>query len=178
MNKGYLKLMFFYIVLIINFSLIMSIFIISTDPNIITLNYNIPFKKELNALAPQGWAFFTKDVHKDYFNIYKIENDSIYPIQIKSAELSQFLGLKRANRSIHHKISTIISNIKSGLWYEYKGNVLKIPQENLSKVSIKVKKPIIYGMYLIEYGKPTPYEWFKSKIKPKQTMNYIIIEIK
>ena len=57
------------------------ILVFSTSPNIITLNYNIPFKNSLNALAPQGWAFFTKDVHKDYFNIYKLENKNIRLIE-------------------------------------------------------------------------------------------------
>lgn len=61
--------------------LMFLILVFSTSPNIITLNYNIPFKNSLNALAPQGWAFFTKDVHKDYFNIYKLENKNIRLIE-------------------------------------------------------------------------------------------------
>ena len=158
--------------------IIIYVFIDSTSPNIITLNYNIPFKSKMNALAPQGWAFFTKDVNKDYFIIYRIKNKDVIPFQLKSAELSQSFGLKRDNRLINHKISTIIKNINSNLWYKYKGGVKNIPLNRLSKVSIKVKEPIIYGQYIIEFGNPMPYDWYRTDLKIRRTMDYIQLEIK
>ncbi|MFV7236016.1 SdpA family antimicrobial peptide system protein [Flavobacterium sp. ZB4R12] len=178
MKKQYLKLIFFYISIFCTILVVASILVISNSPNPITLNYNIPFKNNLNALAPQGWAFFTKDVHKDYFNIYSIKKGKINSVCLKSAELTQYFGIKRDNRIINHKIGTILKNINEELWYNFKGNVDKIPQDSLAKISINVKEPMIYGVYLIEEGNPLPYDWYKSNLKIHRTMKYIQLEIK
>ncbi len=178
MKKLYLKLIFFYSTLLLGFLLVASVFVVSVSPNTITLNNNIPFKSKLNALAPQGWAFFTKDVHKDYFNIYALEGKKIVSIEMKSSEVSQGLGIVRDNRIINHKIGSILKNIDNELRYKFKGNIDKIPLDLLSKVSIKVKEPMVYGVFLIEEGDPMPYDWYKSKLDIKRTMNYIQLEIK
>lgn len=154
------------------------VLIVSVGPNTITLNNNIPFKSKMNALVPQGWAFFTKDVHKDYFNIYSLEGKKIIPIQLKSSQLSQCLGIIRDNRIINHKIGSILKNIDIGLRYKFKGNINKMPLNILSKVSVKVKEPMVYGTFLIEEGEPLPYDWYKSDLKINTTMNYILLEIK
>lgn len=178
MKNIFLKLIFFYTTMLVTLIAMLLVFVISTSPNIITLNYNIPFKNKLNALAPQGWAFFTKDVHKDYFNIYSVKKKEPVPVYIKSAELGQVFGVIRDNRLINHKISTILKNVDADLWYKYKGDVKNIPLQRLTKVSIKAKEPMKYGVFLIEEGTPLPYDWYKSKLKIKTTMNYIQLEIK
>lgn len=178
MKKTYLKLVFFYSSLLIFLSVIVYMIIISTGRNAITLNHNIPFKSKMNALAPQGWAFFTKDVRKDYFNIYKIETNKIYPATLKSSELTQYLGIRRDNRIINHKISSILKNIDTELWYNYKGNPSGIPKDSLPKISINVKEPMVYGIFLIEGGTPMPYDWYKSGLRIRRTMKYIQLEIK
>lgn len=107
--------MFFYGSFLSTIFIVFYITVISVSPNTITLNYNVPFKSEMNVLAPQGWAFFTKDVHKDYFKIYEIKNKKTSPVSIKSAEFSQYLGIKRENRVINFKIQTVIDNVDSKL---------------------------------------------------------------
>jgi len=149
------------------------------EPNPITLNYKIPFKKKVYKLAPQGWVFFTKNVHEDFFKIYRKTNNGKYKlVSIKSSSQNQFFGIKRANRSIMHKINYIISNIDNNLWYTYQGDVSQINNDSLSKVSILGLEPMIYGEFLIAKGKPFPYEWSKSNLKLYPRMSYIIINIK
>lgn len=178
MKQIYLKLICFYVLISSLLILMFLILIFSTSPNIITLNYNIPFKNSLNALAPQGWAFFTKDVHKDYFNIYKLDNNNIRLIELRSAVPSQYFGIKRDNRLINHKIGAILKEVNEGLWYNYKGKIKNIPLDSLLKVSIKAKEPMIYGNYIIEQGTPMPYDWYISKLKFNRTLNYIQLELK
>lgn len=177
MKKIFLKLVFFYSSIVVLISMILYIIVINNSPNIIVLNYNIPFKNSMNALAPQGWAFFTKDVKKDYFKIYELHNKN-QPITIKTSTASQFFGLIRDNRVINSRISTIINNVNSKLWFSFKGDINKIPKDSLSKVSIKVKKPMIFGNFIIEKGIPLPYDWYKSKLHMQRTMEYVEIEIK
>lgn len=153
------------------------IIIIALEPNPITLNYKLPFKTEIYRLTPQGWAFFTKDVHKDYFLIYNMENTNFNRVDVKSSSIDQLLGMKRENRSIRHKINYILDNINNNLWYDYQGNVNEIHIDSLSKVSITAKEPMIYGDFLIEKGNPMPYEWYKSKLSVYSQMSYIILSI-
>lgn len=178
MRKQLLKLLFFYNLIIVSTILILWVFIISINPNIIVLNNNIPFKNNLNALARQGWAFFTKDVHTDFYNIYQIKNNKIYLLELKSADISQYIGFKRDNRIIQHKINTIFKNVEPNLWYKYKGNISSIPLDSLTQVSIHCKKPMVYGLFLIEQGSPLPYDWYRSKLKINRNMNYVKLKIK
>jgi Sporulation delaying protein SdpA len=178
MKKSILKILFFYKMMSLSLFLIVVIFIISLSPNIITLNNTIPFKNDLNALARQGWAFFTKDVHKDFYNVYEIRNNKVYLLELKSADLNQYIGFKRENRIIQHKMNTIFKNIEPNFWYNYKGSINKIKLNELTQVSIHSKKPMVYGLFLIEQGTPLPYDWYKSKIKVNRNMKYVKLEIK
>ncbi|WP_094178318.1 SdpA family antimicrobial peptide system protein [Flavobacterium psychrophilum] len=172
MNIARFKLMFFYGSFLSTIFIVFYITVISVSPNTITLNYNVPFKSEMNVLAPQGWAFFTKDVHKDYFKIYEIKNKKTSPVSIKSAEFSQYLGIKRENRVINFKIQTVIDNVDSKLWYNFKGNINELKLDSVSKISIIIEKPMIYGTYLIEKGVPLPYEWYR--LNPNTKKQWII----
>lgn len=173
----HLKVGFFYLTLVFSASVVAYVMVISIAPNSIVVNYNVYGRKNINALAPQGWAFFSKDVHKDYFNVYTV--DKILELkEIRSASTSQIFGLKRNNRMIHHKLNTIINNINPGLWYKFKGNPANIGKDNLSQVSISVNEPQLQGNYLIERGEPLPYEWFLSENKVYKTMEYVLLKVK
>lgn len=175
MKQQYLKIAYFYFLAIFCSSVVLYLIIVSVAPNPVTLNYDVPFKNSINALAPQGWAFFTKDVKTDYFNIY---DQNKTEVSLKAAGSSQYFGLRRDNRIINHKIGNLLSNIDPKFWYSYKGDVKKIPNDSLTKIAIKISEPMIYGTYLIEKGKPMPYEWYLSRLKVHQTMNYVLVEIK
>lgn len=132
-------------------------------------------------MIPQGWAFFTKDIKNDFFNIYKLESSikSINKLEIKSSDTNQFFGIKRDNRSIMHKLAYITRNIEKNLWYTHlKKNVNDINEDCLSVVSIEASEPMIFGKFLIERGKPLPYEWSKSEIRIDQNAQYIILNVK
>ncbi len=172
--------LFFLLVLGVVSYLIFLIGVSSIGANPITLNYDLPLKNELHRLAPQGWAFFTKDVRKDFFSLYKKTEgyDNYEKVTIKSSSQDQIYGLKRDNRSIMHKISYLIKNIDNNLWYEYKGNLNDISIDSLSTVSIEVSRPMIFGEFLISKGEQIPYEWSRSKLKVNSKSNYIILNLK
>jgi antimicrobial peptide system SdpA family protein len=178
MKRQYLKMVFFCGTSLLTLLLVLTVLTSSIKSNAIILNYNIPFKNKINALAPQGWAFFTKDINKDYFNIYEVKNKKIHLVSVKSSSASQYFGIIRDNRMINHKLGSVIANIEPELWYKYKGELNKINLDSLSKTSIKVKKPMIYGIFLIEKGTPLPFAWYNSDLNFHRTMNYIILEIK
>lgn len=173
------KVLFFYTVIGLVLAFVVVITILSLAPNPITLNYKIPYKKELYKLTPQGWVFFTKDVHEDYFNIYrKNDHDNYELVSNKSSSQNQFFGIKRDNRAIMHKITYLISTVEKNLWYTYQGNVNYISRDSISKLSIVAEKPMIYGEFLIAKGKPVPYEWSKSTLEIYPKMQYVILKLK
>ncbi len=172
--------MFFYSVLGLVLYFTFLIGVSSIGPNPITLNHKIPGKNDLSKLAPQGWAFFTKDIRKDFFKIYKKneENGTYEKVKIKSSSIDQLFGIKRNNRSIMHKISYIIKNVDKNLWYTHRGDPNKINRDSLSVVSIVADEPMIYGEFLIAKGEPIPYEWSKSKLNINPELEHILINLK
>lgn len=175
MRRSTLKIAYFYFLAALCSCIVVYLLILSVKPNPITLRYNLPFKNTLNALAPQGWAFFTKDVKKDYFNLYTQDREEF---QLKASGVEQFFGFKRDNRIINHKIGSVLNNLNAKYWYAFKGDPHNVPQDSLTKLSIKISPPMVYGVFLVEKGKPLPYEWHISTLKVRQTMDYVLLEIK
>lgn len=158
--------------------IIINSLIISLSPNPITLNSNNHVRKYIRDLAPQGWAFFTKDVDKGFYILYKFQNNKIEKFKLSTSDQDQFFGLKRNNRLIFNNVLQIINSIDSNLWFNSNETIDHSLLQKLSKVSIKSHDPIIYGQFLVAKGSPIPYEWYNTSINFMPKMDYIILEIK
>jgi antimicrobial peptide system SdpA family protein len=161
------------------------ILIVSIPENPIKIRYSFFSDKEIKGLTPQGWAFFTKSPRLEEVYLYKIDTISkkIENIILKNVQSSQFFGIKRENRLISSKITTIANDIDKNLWFNYSGNsqdFLK-NEENymrLNRISINIIQPSICGLYCVVMKKPIPWSWSTLKNKINMESKLILINFK
>lgn len=160
------------------FGLAIYVLILSLQPNPITLNYKLPFAGEIAKIAPQGWAFFTKDIRHNHVKLYRLDaKKQLQNFRLSSSAKNQLYGLKRDNRAIMHKINYLASNLDDSYWYEYSGNINLIPRDSLKSVPLDLDTPMVYGKYLVSVGNPLPYEWSRSDREVYLNNKYVVLDI-
>ena len=62
---------------------------------------NLPAKRLITGIAPQGWAFFTRNPREAQVILYKVVNgDHLEPVAQRHTERHNFFGLRRGSTKI------------------------------------------------------------------------------
>lgn len=139
-------------------------------------------KKIVDALTPQGWAFFTRDPREAQVILYKIENNHIKKIPHLHSSAYNFLGLCRTSSIYMHEIQAIRTKLHnnwfSDTYWNYQSNIYgKFPTNSYSLYN-DTKKPLLCGEYLLVFQKPVPWAWSSSIENIKMPGKIIRINIK
>lgn len=174
------KTMFFFLCSVSIMLFIFYLLIISIKNNPISLRNTYFNNREINALLPEGWAFFTRNPREETVKIYSIGDDGIKEKSIKSSDPSQFFGTKRDNRLIISKIDIITANINDDMYYQYRGALNNIILDSISEYSVPIKEPCLCGNYLISKGSPIPWSWYSSTLNEEINVSnkFILINFK
>jgi antimicrobial peptide system SdpA family protein len=161
------------------------ILIVSISENPIKIRYSFFSDRKTKDFTAQGWAFFTKSPRLEEVYLYKIDtvNQSFERVILRNTQFSQLFGIKRDNRLITTKISTITSDIDDNNWINYRGIIddflkNKTDYMKLNLISIKTKKPSICGLYCVALKKPIPWSWISLKNKINMESKLILINFK
>lgn len=181
--KLYSKFIVFIAFSFITLFVISFLLITSIPENPIRLRYSFFNNKEMKYLIPQGWSFFTKNPREEEIYIYDLSNSLNTKIKLNNIQLNQLFGIKRENRIIYTKTSTVFQNIDASLLIDFKGDALGFIQKEenmktLNEVSVNVRKPSLCGKYLIEVKQPIAWSWLSIKSKVKMPSKLIIIDFK
>ncbi|MCZ8228794.1 SdpA family antimicrobial peptide system protein [Flavobacterium sp.] len=148
------------------FLLIFIIFISSIKENIVSNEISI--KRNINALFPEGWGFFTRNPLEDEVYIYKYDNNNkIIPIKLLNQSVENLFGFSRNSRLLSYDLSNIIELIpKDAHWETVSTQNLQLNNFDDSK-SIKIIKNnriklMENGKYIIMIRKKIPYTWINS----------------
>ena len=158
------KVFFFLATLLINVLIIIYLLVISIPDNPIVFRYKLHFNKDINALIPEGWAFFTRDCKEEQIFLYKITNNSIEPVTLKTSNADQLFGINRHNRIMHSKLSTILSSIKEPYYYKNSIPINKIKLTEINEFNVQIVNSKICGKYLIKLQKPLSWTWFSAEV--------------
>jgi len=139
-----------------------------------SLPYNpIPISKSLqmnvHSLAPEGWAFFTRNPREPSLNLYHLnEQKEIVPYcSYPSAHPDYWMGAKRDLRSIGAEMGAMITQVPDSIWVAQEGQLisfLEANHQNLKTFSIdnEVQGPFICGDLFLVQKSPIPWAWAKS----------------
>ena len=84
--------------LLLTMALFFYILVISVPNNVLSLNNSVLNNSKMNALIPEGWAFFTRSPREEQIYIYSYKD--LRKVSLKNTDMSQYLGIKRKNRFI------------------------------------------------------------------------------
>lgn len=170
------RVIIFYLLYFCTIVFIVFLTVISIPNNPISLRYNLNINKKMNALLPEGWAFFTRDCKEEQIYIYRL-SDEFKPniLSFKTSDLDQFIGINRHNRVMHNKIGSILSGIDDSLFYESDIDIRKLKIDSITKANVSISNSKICGKYLIKLQKPVSWTWYSSNIKNPHTPYKVIV---
>lgn len=139
------------------------------------------FKVDISLLAPQGWAFFTRNAREPNLYIYtKNENNKLQLLDFqKNTNSANLFGLSRSARTLSVEIGEILKQVDTSNWSKNNTGDLK-KEFNKSKtigVTNRAIHPKLKDTLFLEYREKTPWAWAKSydEIKmPSKTLKLYV----
>lgn len=136
----------------------------------------MPAKSNLfpGLLAPQGWAFFTRNPREEQLYVYERENESW---KLKTLPNSYFfLGAGRDMRTQSSEVNDLLANVYNKKWVEFNSPINFYEIEKMTPIHIKNKllHPTICGDVFIKAVAPKPWAWSKNE---KFIMPYKIVRL-
>ncbi|MDK7375602.1 MULTISPECIES: SdpA family antimicrobial peptide system protein [Weeksella] len=149
--------------LLLTMALFFYMIVISVPNNALSLNNSVFNNSKMNALLPEGWAFFTRSPREEQVYIYTYKD--LNKVSLKNTDISQFLGIKRKNRFIQDKLGKIVSGIESKYWFKYNTSKdIEHILDSLNYITVSVEKPSLCGEYIIEVRRTMPWAYYKSEL--------------
>jgi len=154
-------------------------FISSNSDNPVDLGYSNA--QRIYDIAPQGWAFFTRDPKERVVRLYKIQkNELIYINKTTSLSSRDIFGVKRDKRWISIELAGIIANVEtSKKWEEFRNTTFHEAAKSLEITdTVKVKKNSLLdeGEYMVCISRRLPWAWAKADVKlPYRAKKIILI---
>lgn len=143
------------------------------------------------SIFPEGWAFFTKTAKEPVFTLYRVENETLKRVDLRSFQPRFFWGASRNNRLLNIEMGNIIRKINSNtsdrIRYQqtikFRDNISNyLSTDTLKFNDIKMDKQIklMHGKYLIVIESFLPWSILRRKdeFEVKQKLTLIPVFIK
>ncbi|PYY32398.1 SdpA family antimicrobial peptide system protein [Curtobacterium sp. MCBD17_030] len=114
-------------------------------------------------IAPQGWAFFTKDAQSAYIVPFEVSRGGLIDRSIAVGASAQWaFGFNRAGRSQGAEIATFLHGVGQRAWTNCGTDETCYAEADAAK-PLRVKnprmEPTLCGRVLLVAQKPVPWEW-------------------
>jgi len=145
---------------------------------------SLPFgiKLNVNYLAPQGWAFFTRDAREEKVILLAYgRSGKLEKIQHAGFHSDYSFGLNRQARKIQMEYSIVTTQMDSLQWIPFKGSIdslsrfaITLPARNADSKSFD---PKLCGEVIVVKTKIIPWAWakFDSVYMPSKVMKLYVI---
>jgi len=123
---------------------------------------------QLNRLAPEGWAFFTKDPKGAELVLYEVTADKqIRRFTRRPSTAGLLFGLNRRMRIVSQEFSRLQEYFSDSLWRNIEGPVEQYAYLLDSLPAIKMPNtaqyPQLHGTYIVQSVEPVPWAWSGAK---------------
>lgn len=178
--KNYKYRLVMLLLTLFSIALFLSLLFASTPFN--PIQSKLKVIKTIFNLAPQGWAFFTRDAREEQIYIYKIDNNKLYKMNQKHANFDNFLGLNRQVSKLAIEIENVTGkilkkNVATIAEWNYDENCTGVIPSKYIEIQNPVTNPILCGDYLIVYHKIIPWAWYSSNNKLSMPAKLIKLKI-
>ncbi|MEO0775336.1 MAG: SdpA family antimicrobial peptide system protein [Bacteroidota bacterium] len=142
-------------------------------------------KMNLNALMPEGWAFFTRNPREASIFLYAEQEESgrfdtycTYP----SASPTHWMGTKRTLRSIGAEVGALITQVPDSVWVAGEGRIVPFLTEHHTEfphadLPNPVSGPYVCGEVYLVKKTPTPWAWARHDHKLDHQFKIAKIEV-
>jgi antimicrobial peptide system SdpA family protein len=136
------------------------------------LRPSLSFRQDVIAIAPQGWAFFTRDPREPVDRIYTRQGagPSTGPewaqVTYTNSSRRNWLGLKRDARALNVELAFLLSEADPVPWRDCPGQLETcLRQRDVPAVAVVNRSRIraLCGELLVERRPPAPWAWSRAK---------------
>jgi antimicrobial peptide system SdpA family protein len=127
------------------------------------LRPSLRLRQDVIAIAPQGWAFFTRDPREPVDRIYARSGPEWVQVTYSNSSRRNWLGLKRDARALNVELASLLAEVDPSQWSGCKGrletcrDVPAVPVVNRSRLRA------LCGEILVERRPPTPWAWSRAR---------------
>ena len=136
------------------------------------LRPSLGFRQDVIALAPQGWAFFTRDPREPVDRVYARPGagPSIGPewVQVTYTNSSRrnWLGLKRDARALNVELASLLAEVDPAQWSDCPDRLETcLRDRDVPAVAVvnRSRTRALCGDLLVERRPPAPWAWSRAK---------------
>lgn len=130
------------------------------------LRPSLRFRQDVIAIAPQGWAFFTRDPREPVDRIYARSGPAWVQVTYTNSSGRNWLGLKRDARALNVELASLLAEVDPAQWRDCPGRLETCLRErNLPAVAVANRSRIraLCGGILVERRPPAPWAWSRAK---------------
>ncbi|HEV8701067.1 MAG TPA: SdpA family antimicrobial peptide system protein [Candidatus Polarisedimenticolia bacterium] len=136
------------------------------------LRPSLGFRQDMIAIAPQGWAFFTRDPREPVDRVYAPlqAGPSAGPewaqVTYTNSSRRNWLGLKRDARALNVELASLLSEVDPAQWRDCPGRIETCLRErDVPAVAVVNRSRIraLCGSILVERRPPAPWAWSRAK---------------
>lgn len=122
-------------------------------------------RQALVALAPQGWAFFTRDPREPLDRVYRREGRAWVEATHTNGSPRGLLGLGRGARALHVELASLLGQAPASRWQECAGGLGGCAGTvGLEPVAVSDDSTLraLCGEILVLRAPPVPWAWSRS----------------
>ena len=130
------------------------------------LRPSLSFRQDVIAIAPQGWAFFTRDPREPVDRVYTRSGPEWVQVTYTNSSRRNWLGLKRDARALNVELASLLSEVDPALWRNCPGRLETCLRErDVPAVAVVNRSRIraLCGEILVERRPPAPWAWSRAK---------------
>lgn len=121
-------------------------------------------QRNLIAITPQGWSFFTRDPREAVDRVYRrIDGDWIHAT-VANSSARNFFGLKRDARALNVELASLLTEIPRKKWRGCRSSLTNcLEAKPVEAVSVENESLMqsLCGDILVERRPPVPWAWSK-----------------
>lgn len=154
----------FFGTLFLMFLVVYTIFLAAVPET--TVEINAVQRVRLIDIAPEGWAFFTRNPKEENAMLYRLD---VKKGLVKASDIAgafkNFMGLDRHERLMWKEFSGFSRYIKPENYVRINGDIYSNKTMIDTMIAYKVpndaKYPLLSGTYIIKQAMPVPWAWAK-----------------
>ncbi len=121
-------------------------------------------QRNLIAITPQGWSFFTRNPREAVDRIYRrVDNEWIHAT-VANSSARNFFGLKRDARALSVELASLLTGIPHEKWQACRSSLTEyLEMETIKSVPVENRSLMqsLCGDILVQRRPPVPWAWSK-----------------
>ncbi|MBW8686392.1 SdpA family antimicrobial peptide system protein [Chitinophaga rhizophila] len=129
------------------------------------INRNETSRVNMVSLAPQGWAFFTRNAREEKYFIYQQQPDSSWQLaSVPGASLRYLFGLNRKGRASSLELKGLVGQTTDSMWVNTNKKIEAFFSATATPLPVYAVKnrcpdPVFTGNILIQKRQLVPWAW-------------------